>query len=443
MKTIYTFALCMFAAATTFAQKSNVIFFSEQALPFYLHINGVKQNEVPQTNIKVTDLTPEVGYKALIVFQDNTIPSMNKPFYLDANQEVTLNIKKNKKGEYILQWMGAVAIGGNPTTADQYVTVYGSGTGTGGTVTTTTTTVQETTTTTTTGGGNNNTNTNGGWNSNVTVTENNSNTNANTTTYTENVNVNTNANVGVDANMNTNVNGTTNSENVNVNANVGGFGVNVNVNATVTGTGVDMNTNTNTNNGGWSDNNGNANVNVNANTNGGGWSDNNGNANVNVNANTNGGWSDGNTNTNTNTSNTNVNTTYTTTTTTTTTTTDNNSWNNTTNNNNTTTNTNYGTTGANCFVIDQTEFEKIKKSIKDKSFSDTQLTQAKQITRSKCLSSAQVAEIVKDVFGFEETRLEYAKFAYPYCSDPQNYYLVNDSFSFSSSIEDLEKAIHP
>ncbi len=44
-------------------------------------------------------------------------------------------------------------------------------------------------------------------------------------------------------------------------------------------------------------------------------------------------------------------------------------------------------------------------------------------------------------FGFESSKLDFAKFAYPHCEDKQNYYRVNDAFSFSSSIRELNDYI--
>lgn len=86
------------------------------------------------------------------------------------------------------------------------------------------------------------------------------------------------------------------------------------------------------------------------------------------------------------------------------------------------------------------EFESIKYSISEKSFEDTKLTIAKQIVMSKCILSFQVREIML-LFSFEDTRLQFAKFAYAYTYDIGNYYKVNDAFTFESSIEELNRFI--
>ncbi|MFZ6052842.1 DUF4476 domain-containing protein [Halocola ammonii] len=86
------------------------------------------------------------------------------------------------------------------------------------------------------------------------------------------------------------------------------------------------------------------------------------------------------------------------------------------------------------------DFASAKKSIESKSFSDSQFTLAKQITKSNCLKADQVKAIM-EIFDFEDTRLEYAKFAYDYTVDQNNYYKVNDAFTFESSIEELDEFI--
>jgi hypothetical protein len=42
-------------------------------------------------------------------------------------------------------------------------------------------------------------------------------------------------------------------------------------------------------------------------------------------------------------------------------------------------------------------------------------------------------------FSFESTRLDFARFAYAYVVDPQSYFMVNNAFAFSSSVDDLNR----
>ncbi|MEI6822548.1 MAG: DUF4476 domain-containing protein [Bacteroidota bacterium] len=85
-------------------------------------------------------------------------------------------------------------------------------------------------------------------------------------------------------------------------------------------------------------------------------------------------------------------------------------------------------------------FQNVKQSIASKSFEDTKLTIAKQVLNNNCLLTSQVKEILL-LFSFENTKLDFAKYAYSYTYDIGNYYMLNDAFQFESSINDLNKFI--
>ncbi|MDI6833444.1 MAG: DUF4476 domain-containing protein, partial [Bacteroidales bacterium] len=87
------------------------------------------------------------------------------------------------------------------------------------------------------------------------------------------------------------------------------------------------------------------------------------------------------------------------------------------------------------------DFASAKASISSKSFEDSKLTLAKQIAASNHLTSKQVKEIMQ-LFNFEDSKLDFAKYAYKFVYDPNNYYIVNDVFKFSSSIEELNEFIN-
>ena len=86
------------------------------------------------------------------------------------------------------------------------------------------------------------------------------------------------------------------------------------------------------------------------------------------------------------------------------------------------------------------EFADAKKSIESKPFEETKLTMAKQIGRDRCFSTDQVKGVM-GMFNFEESKLDFAKWAYERTHDKGNYYKVNDAFNFSSSIDELNEHI--
>lgn len=84
------------------------------------------------------------------------------------------------------------------------------------------------------------------------------------------------------------------------------------------------------------------------------------------------------------------------------------------------------------------EFEQLRASIDRQSFDDTQYTIAMQGIRNREMTSRQIA-ILMNAFTFESTKLDFAKQAYNYVIDKEKYYLVNNEFTFSSSIDELNK----
>lgn len=88
----------------------------------------------------------------------------------------------------------------------------------------------------------------------------------------------------------------------------------------------------------------------------------------------------------------------------------------------------------------ESEFNDAKKGIESKSFEETKLNTAKQIGRDRCFTATQVKGII-EVFNFEDSRLDFAKFAYDRTYDIDNYYKVSDAFNFSSSTDELNKYI--
>ncbi|MFT4645519.1 MAG: hypothetical protein ACI8ZX_001936 [Planctomycetota bacterium] len=109
----------------------------------------------------------------------------------------------------------------------------------------------------------------------------------------------------------------------------------------------------------------------------------------------------------------------------------------------TTTTTNVGNNmpTTTCAPMDKSTFQSALSSIKGQSFSDSQLSQAKQITTSNiCFTASQIKSIT-EIFSFEDAKLEYAKFAYDYCLDRNNYWQINEVFNFSSTTEELNSFV--
>jgi hypothetical protein len=94
--------------------------------------------------------------------------------------------------------------------------------------------------------------------------------------------------------------------------------------------------------------------------------------------------------------------------------------------------------GCNGYPMAPGDFQSAKSTIEQASFEESKLSTAKEIASSNCLYAGQVAEICR-LFGFENTKLDFAKYAYRRCIDPQNYFKVNNVFDFDASKTELSK----
>ncbi len=91
--------------------------------------------------------------------------------------------------------------------------------------------------------------------------------------------------------------------------------------------------------------------------------------------------------------------------------------------------------------ISEQEMAEIVGSVKQQSFDNTRLETTKQIVRAKqCFSVYQIKQLL-ELFSFENNRLELAKFCYNYCTEKSDYYKLNSSFTFSGSVDELNKYI--
>ncbi len=323
---------------TSLAQnKANVVLFTEHGEKFSAILNGIKQNDAPQANVRITDLNAEF-YKLKVEFEDSSLPTMNKSLAVAFGQETTVMLKQNKKGVFVMRMLSQSPLEEAPAPAsNQEVIAYHE---------TPTETVEETATEVS---------------SDVTVHET---TTVTTTTTTES----TDGTGG-------------NSENVSMDVNVGGVNFSVDASASDNGGSVSMGSGGST----------------------------------------------------------------TTTTTHTTTTTTHTSADLDVDGDVDVTEEVVYVEGYNGEVgcaapMNDSEFGSAKKSVGSKTFSDSKMTVAKQVTRANCLTAKQVKEITM-LFDFESDRLDYAKYAYDYTYDKGNYYKVNDAFDFESSIEELNEHI--
>jgi hypothetical protein len=112
----------------------------------------------------------------------------------------------------------------------------------------------------------------------------------------------------------------------------------------------------------------------------------------------------------------------------------NDNWNNGNNNNNG--GWNNGGWNNDRSSMNSTSFNLLKQTIQNESFDDSKQAIAKQALSKSYFTSTQIKELVQ-LFSFESSKLAIAKLGYNNTIDKQNYFTINDAFSFSSSKQQL------
>ncbi len=91
-------------------------------------------------------------------------------------------------------------------------------------------------------------------------------------------------------------------------------------------------------------------------------------------------------------------------------------------------------------AMDQMSFSNVLMQLNNQSFEATKLTLARQILNSNFFTSEQVRQMMTQMT-FEDSRIEIARQAYSRVVDPQNYFTVNSAFTFSSSVDELNRSL--
>lgn len=264
--------VALMVSFSVFSQ-SNFTVFNNNGQAFYVILNGIKQNSIPQTNVYVSGLK-NGAYSTKLIFADGKTADIDKNFFIDAPSDITTRIIfKKGKGKLQLLSMepthGALQQTGVVYYRQDNYAVYSDAPVITQIVTSTPPVQsnqtnlqvsgnQQQNTMNTNGQVNGNVNMNLGLNAGITTNSSTTTTTTSTQSTSENINLNVGMNVNgggivtqtenVNMNVGMNVNGmntTTqnNATNVNVGVNTSGVSTSIqppngNVNITVNGTGT-------------------------------------------------------------------------------------------------------------------------------------------------------------------------------------------------------------
>lgn len=87
-------------------------------------------------------------------------------------------------------------------------------------------------------------------------------------------------------------------------------------------------------------------------------------------------------------------------------------------------------------------FDTHKKQLQQESFEEDRMTMATSFVKQKqCITVSQIKTVIQ-LFNFEDNKLAFAKLAYNYVHDPENYREIVSLFTYSSTRKTLARYIN-
>lgn len=88
------------------------------------------------------------------------------------------------------------------------------------------------------------------------------------------------------------------------------------------------------------------------------------------------------------------------------------------------------------------DYDEVVRIISKEVFDEKRLNTAKRVISVNSMNTRQILNIC-NLFSYETNRLEFAKFAFSHCVDPNKFYLIDEVFLYESSKEELHEFINP
>src|SRR6218665_527873 len=101
----YFTLLCFsFLSLLAMAQNYSLTIFNNNGQQFFAVLNGIRQNSLPQTNLKISGMTAG-SYELKLIFADGKTGDINKKFWLDESGDYLVRVDF-KKGKGKLKYFG-------------------------------------------------------------------------------------------------------------------------------------------------------------------------------------------------------------------------------------------------------------------------------------------------------------------------------------------------
>ncbi|WP_299457401.1 DUF4476 domain-containing protein [uncultured Microscilla sp.] len=92
--------------------------------------------------------------------------------------------------------------------------------------------------------------------------------------------------------------------------------------------------------------------------------------------------------------------------------------------------------------LSEATFNTYKQQLQQESFEEDRMTMATSFIKQKqCIKVSQIKTVIQ-LFNFEDNKLEFAKLAYNYVHDPENYREIVSLFTYSSTRKTLARYIN-
>ena len=101
-----------------------------------------------------------------------------------------------------------------------------------------------------------------------------------------------------------------------------------------------------------------------------------------------------------------------------------------------------GNSGKAAKGMNARDYDEVVRIISKEVFDEKRLNTAKRVISVNPMNTRQILNIC-NLFTYEANRLEFAKFAYNHCVDPNKFYLIDEAFLYESSKEELHDFIFP
>ena len=99
----------------------------------------------------------------------------------------------------------------------------------------------------------------------------------------------------------------------------------------------------------------------------------------------------------------------------------------------------YDDYNSNCRnLLTAQELDRVIQAMNSRNFESTKLTIAREAVRNSSILAEDLKRLLQQ-FEYENTQVEFAKFAYDYLCDREHLYYIYDVFRFDSSVQELER----